>query len=57
MKGFGILMRVNGPNNKVIKIRPPFKSIKENVKGKRIYIQKSIGKRFYENRLTSYSYS
>ena len=45
MKGFGILMRVDGPNQKVIKIKPPFRSIKENVKRRRrrrIYIQKIL---------------
>jgi hypothetical protein len=44
MKGFGILMHVDGPNHKVIKIRPPFRSIKE--KGKRTYIQKVLAKDF-----------
>jgi hypothetical protein len=42
MKGFGILMRVDGLNHKVIKRKPPFTSIKENVKGRRMYTQKVL---------------
>jgi 4-aminobutyrate aminotransferase-like enzyme len=42
MKEFGILMRADGPNHNVLKIKPPLTFTKENADAVLFYLQKIV---------------